>query len=941
MKNKYIRLFFTLSFLLAFVSFAKAQCNINSFTLTAVNGTCAQDTKVNVSIAGGVTCDNATATIRLQGTTSDIDFKPLTASGNATFDNLKPGTYQVRIQQAASTTAYKNVTTTSTYKPIVVTATSENTSCGNTDPLFTNNGKVTVNFSGGNGPFTVTLAGPGGPYTFTTATAASHTFSNLAPGNYTATVTDNSATCTSAEARSVTIAETNRVPLTVYTRRRLITEACERILEMSLDNGNTQYSRQPGNATYQIEGDPTVYPLIISPESSVRTTFRTGALPINVNVTMTVTDGCNTIVETMPVRDIAKTFVFSHNISTGADCKPIYTINFRLFDLINNIGYWNLSPNSKVRVYKEVPADSNNWVFVEELLDSKFWIIRNNYGYTSTDFNTRFKYEAIDANGCNNYERIIDARTAQNLDPLAQARIDSVPSVLDGSVAFTITKNGGRWAVSDQLAFPITISIERTDGQKNVSINPTNPLSLAGTYVAKFPYSVTVNPDQWSYNQPTFSDLPPGEYKITLTNNCGQVQTRIVTLDMIATYKPVLKTVQGCANSDIVYDMGGTNVLNEAYVRLRANNGGVMGAVIRDQNENPSYLLNGQFSTVPPGNYFVEFTRINNISTLNNPSIANSINSTWSVARDFMGKNFSYYAPITVNPYKQMSFTTVSVFCDPANTNSGILGIQTSGIPVGFINYDVWKAGANTSTDAPMYSYHTTNLTEMSHIFTNVAAGTYIVRVSNQCGFTEQTVNVQPGPATFPDPVGVPDKICNVGDSTVLAMALPSSLFDITWKDNTTGTVVGTGSSITVTPLVTTTYKVEYVLKSSFGCSQPYSGSGLVTVEVGNCFCYKPATTTGTALDTKHGITALSRAGTQGDNWPMVRKGAWTVLEAKTKGFVPNRIATTALVQAIPNPVEGMMVYDEQAACLKIYTSSDNGVTFSWKCFDKQTCPDY
>jgi hypothetical protein len=73
----------------------------------------------------------------------------------------------------------------------------------------------------------------------------------------------------------------------------------------------------------------------------------------------------------------------------------------------------------------------------------------------------------------------------------------------------------------------------------------------------------------------------------------------------------------------------------------------------------------------------------------------------------------------------------------------------------------------------------------------------------------------------------------------------------------------------------------------------------------------------------------------------MVRKGAWTVLEAKTKGFVPNRIATTVLVQAIPSPVEGMMVYDEQAACLKIYTSTDNGVTFSWKCFDKQTCPDY
>jgi hypothetical protein len=84
----------------------------------------------------------------------------------------------------------------------------------------------------------------------------------------------------------------------------------------------------------------------------------------------------------------------------------------------------------------------------------------------------------------------------------------------------------------------------------------------------------------------------------------------------------------------------------------------------------------------------------------------------------------------------------------------------------------------------------------------------------------------------------------------------------------------------------------------------------------------------------------LGRAGDNNDNWPMVRKGAWTVLEAKSKGFVVNRIATTAKVNAIPNAVEGMMVYDEEADCLKIYTSTDNGATFGWKCYNVQGCPD-
>ncbi|KMQ60817.1 hypothetical protein ACM40_13900 [Chryseobacterium sp. BLS98] len=101
-------------------------------------------------------------------------------------------------------------------------------------------------------------------------------------------------------------------------------------------------------------------------------------------------------------------------------------------------------------------------------------------------------------------------------------------------------------------------------------------------------------------------------------------------------------------------------------------------------------------------------------------------------------------------------------------------------------------------------------------------------------------------------------------------------------------------------------------------------------------FCYKPATTAGSSLPTNYGITALGRAGLGNGNWPMVRNGAWTALEAKTKGFVINRIPTTAAVNAISNPVEGMMVYDAEADCLKINT---NGTSTGWKCFNTQTCP--
>ncbi|WP_185145799.1 DUF11 domain-containing protein [Chryseobacterium sp. SNU WT5] len=101
---------------------------------------------------------------------------------------------------------------------------------------------------------------------------------------------------------------------------------------------------------------------------------------------------------------------------------------------------------------------------------------------------------------------------------------------------------------------------------------------------------------------------------------------------------------------------------------------------------------------------------------------------------------------------------------------------------------------------------------------------------------------------------------------------------------------------------------------------------------VNSCICYNDANTTGTALPTNHGITLLKRAGAGNGNWPMIRTGAHTALESNTKGFVITRIPTSGLSNIV-DPVDGMMVYDTTAKCLKIY----NG--FTWSCFTEPTCP--
>lgn len=99
------------------------------------------------------------------------------------------------------------------------------------------------------------------------------------------------------------------------------------------------------------------------------------------------------------------------------------------------------------------------------------------------------------------------------------------------------------------------------------------------------------------------------------------------------------------------------------------------------------------------------------------------------------------------------------------------------------------------------------------------------------------------------------------------------------------------------------------------------------------CACYNPGTISGTAPDTKLGITLLKRAGTNSpDNWPMVRKSGHIALESNTKGFVITRMSSTE-ISSIPVPQEGMMVYDKIAKCLKIYS---DGV---WSCFSNPACP--
>ncbi|SDF20488.1 hypothetical protein SAMN05421825_1292 [Epilithonimonas hungarica] len=186
---------------------------------------------------------------------------------------------------------------------------------------------------------------------------------------------------------------------------------------------------------------------------------------------------------------------------------------------------------------------------------------------------------------------------------------------------------------------------------------------------------------------------------------------------------------------------------------------------------------------------------------------------------------------------------------------------------------------------------------------------------------------------------------CTTNTTTVDLTALPHSTVpantQLLWY---TTAAHDTGTEVTNPTAVGngTYWPVFYSTASN--CFSPVGNPVVVGIATCNAACYKSGATTGGAtLDGKVGISALSRAGADNpDQWPMLRKGAWLVLEAKTKGFVPNRTAFDASNNPVgiapANFVEGMMVYDTTNKCLKIYTN--NGTAWGWYCMTTQACPD-
>lgn len=175
------------------------------------------------------------------------------------------------------------------------------------------------------------------------------------------------------------------------------------------------------------------------------------------------------------------------------------------------------------------------------------------------------------------------------------------------------------------------------------------------------------------------------------------------------------------------------------------------------------------------------------------------------------------------------------------------------------------------------------------------------------------TINVANSPTTRP--------CTGTTGTSSLSLSVTPGLGTYQWYKNGTAIPGGTSSNYSIPVTDTTPAEYSVIVTPPGGCLI-YSN----VVKSYACPCYKPGAT-GTPEITKIGISTREAKSTP--NWPADINNGFIALESNDKGLVITR--TTDPEISITNPVDGMIVFDTDEVCLKIYDGT------KWSCIN-QTC---
>ncbi|KQT21919.1 hypothetical protein ASG31_00820 [Chryseobacterium sp. Leaf404] len=541
--------------------------------------------------------------------------------------------------------------------------------------------------------------------------------------------------------------------------------------------------------------------------------------------------------------------------------------------------------------------------------------------------------------------------------------------------------------------FPITITINSgpanwvsTLGETTVTVPMVYPQTYTfsspssnGSYQLASNINITSPASDNGFGRP--KQFAAGTYNMTYTDACGRTNNFAATLGSNCILNSTTSvTVSTCSytngNADITHKISPADRDTRSLYRINADGSETLiSTLTKVLNVAPDI----KFLNVPPGTYKIRFGGVTASGKIDYPGIG-GVNGIPRIA----GTNYIYEETVIVNPFVALSFDSLAA-CGTSITGIAEGGqapyqysllneagttvvqpTQTSGTFNGLTSGTIYtmqivdNCGRTFNQQIAVNNLITPTISTIvqstcgssnnSVTLSNLPTGTWILTdsfdgtVTNGSG-TNYTFNNLPvgnhsftlsnslgcaAPATAPITLNPQPTTINLV-VTNPAIACTGSTVDITAAAITAGSDAGitlayfedAAATIPLANANSITAAGTYYIQATAGsCSsiQP------VFVIFNDCSCTKPPIIGTPNGFTKVGITVQQKQ----TGWPENIPNGFIALESREKGFVITRVQNQGI---IADPKAGMVIYDIDANCVKLY----NGTI--WNCI-KRTCND-
>ncbi|WP_454988193.1 T9SS type B sorting domain-containing protein [Capnocytophaga leadbetteri] len=474
------------------------------------------------------------------------------------------------------------------------------------------------------------------------------------------------------------------------------------------------------------------------------------------------------------------------------------------------------------------------------------------------------KYVAKKADGtlsCYQPKRITEMKTLPN------QIADRFNGLEINKGAFKGTVSIRKWLSGAHFNYPIKVKIDYLDDgamgtTRTYDFVTSLPFESLRTVTYTFPIEKEVLNPETSNEMGLFQfgDIPAGNYRLTLTDNCNNTTYKDFNFDTPMQYdKDEVKVVRGCANtSKISYELAAPergSIMGVEYRLLKKNNSGNY-VVIKSSNKASDTfndLQTGDYLFETRGYYYariktgtwkgqekapngdMKWTNVNDpTSTVNGYSMIDSpdLRDLAYPHRDGIVSKHTSRTYLTISPTGELDLEVLGSSCG-ATPNSGFVGINIKNPEyiVYPLQFTLKTTGGAVAKTSPVFQ-EGSNVS--SYVFKNVANGNYVVEISHACRVYNEAARVDTGNYTAPPITYTINSTspCN-GDEVKLTFGGSIQLFDIEWfrieKDNSR-TSLGISQTVTDTVKRNTTYIVEYKLIDSSLCVTNNSGVSSVTV---------------------------------------------------------------------------------------------------------------